>query len=130
METAQESVKRREVRAPFDGTVEAITPHLGEWVKPGDTVIRLIRMDKLKAEGYVKVADYKPSQVMNHPVTVKVTIADQEFSFPGKIVYVDPEVQREREYLVRAEVDNLPDPQTQERLLRPGMPAKMEIQLK
>jgi multidrug efflux pump subunit AcrA (membrane-fusion protein) len=129
METAQESMNRREVRAPFAGVVQTITPHRGEWVKPGDTVIRLIRMDRLKAEGYLKVADYNPSDVMNRNVTLKVTVAGgRELTFPGKIVYVDPEVQREREYMIRAEIDNRKE--NNEWLLRPGLPAAMEIQLK
>jgi len=129
METGQESVNRREVRAPFDGVVQRMTPHKGEWLKPGDTVIRLMRMDHLKVEGFLRVADYDPSDVLNRNVIVKVTLAHgREVEFTGKIVYVDQEVQSEREYLVRAEVENRRDKQTGAWLLRPGLPAKMAIQ--
>jgi multidrug resistance efflux pump len=125
MESAQEAINRREVRAPFAGVVQKITPHLGEWVKPGDPVVRLIRMDRLKVEGYLKVADYNPGDVMSKKVNVKVVLAGgREVSAPGQIVYVDPEVKSLREYMVRAEVDN------KDGLLRPGLPAKMEIQLR
>jgi multidrug resistance efflux pump len=129
MESAEEAIRRRKVCAPFPGVVEKIMPHIGEWVKPGDTVVRLIRMDHLKVEGYLKVtADYNPGDVMNRPVTVKVVLAKgREESFPGKIVYVDPEVKSLREYMVRAEVDNRQE--NGQWLLRPGLPAKMEIQL-
>jgi multidrug efflux pump subunit AcrA (membrane-fusion protein) len=129
METGQESVNRREVRAPFDGVVQRMTPHKGEWLKPGDTVIRLMRMDHLKVEGFLRVADYDPSDVLNRNVIVKVTLAHgREEEFTGKIVYVDQEVQSEREYMVRAEVENRRDKQTGAWLLRPGLPAKMAIQ--
>ena len=63
MESAEEAIHRRKVCAPFDGVVQKITPHLGEWVKPGDPVVRLIRMDHLKVEGYLKVVgDYNPGR--------------------------------------------------------------------
>ncbi len=125
MESAEEAIHRRKVCAPFDGVVQKITPHLGEWVKPGDQVVRLIRMDRLKVEGYLKVNDYNPVDVMDKKVNVKVVLAGgREVSAPGQIVYVDPEVKSLREYMVRAEVDN------KEGLLRPGLPAKMEIQLR
>ena len=107
MESAEEAIHRRKVCAPFDGVVQKITQHLGEWVKPGDPVVRLIRMDRLKVEGYLKVADYNPGDVMNRTVNVKVVLAGgREVSAPGQIVYVDPEVKSLREYMVRAEVDN------------------------
>ncbi len=107
MESAEEAIHRRKVCAPFDGVVQKITPHLGEWVKPGDGV-RLIHMDRLKVEGYLKVNDYNPVDVMNKKVNVKVVLAGgREVSAPGQIVYVDPEVKSLREYMVRAEVDNV-----------------------
>ena len=125
MESAEEAIHRRQVCAPFSGVVQKITPHLGEWVKPGDPVVKLIRMDRLKVEGYLKVADYNPGDVMKKKVNVKVVLAGgREVSAPGQIVYVDPEVKSLREYMVRAEVEN------KDGLLRPGLPAKMEIQLR
>jgi multidrug resistance efflux pump len=128
MESGLEAINRRKVCAPFDGVVEKITPHIGEWVKPGDTVVRLIRMDHLKVEGYLKVADYNPGEVMNRPVTVKVVLAKgKEVSLPGQVIYVDPEVKSLREYQVRAVVEN--HQENGQWLLRPGLPAKMEIQL-
>jgi multidrug resistance efflux pump len=131
MESAQEAINRRVVRAPFPGVVQKITPHIGEWVKPGDPVVRLIRMDYLKVEGYLKVAEINPGDVMNQKVTVKVVLAGgREVPFQGQIVYVDPEVKSLREFMVRAVVTNERDEQTKEWLLRPGLPAKMEIQLR
>jgi macrolide-specific efflux system membrane fusion protein len=131
MESALESINRRQVRAPFAGVVQKITPHLGEWVKPGDSVARLLRMDRLKVEGYLEVDKYNPGEVMNRNVTVKVTLAGgREVPFNGKIIFVDPEVENAHEYMIRAEVDNRKDKDSNEWLLRPGLPAKMEIQLR
>jgi multidrug resistance efflux pump len=128
MESARESIKGREVRAPFPGVVQKFFPHKGEWVKPGDPVVKLIRMDCLKVEGYLKVADFNPDDLMDRPVTVKVMLAEgREVSRAGKIVYVDPEVKSLREFMVRAEVENRPE--SGKWPLRPGLPAKMEIQL-
>jgi macrolide-specific efflux system membrane fusion protein len=129
LELADESIKRRQITAPIDGVVQRIYAHLGEWVKPGDTVVRLIRMDRLRVEGYLDKDNYSPGDVADHPVIVQAVLANgRKVQFPGKIVFVDPEIQGEHEYEVRAEVDNRKE--NGHWLLRPGLPATMTIQSK
>ena len=36
--------------------------HDGEWVQQGDTVMRLVRVDLLRVEGYLNAKDYRPSE--------------------------------------------------------------------
>jgi multidrug efflux pump subunit AcrA (membrane-fusion protein) len=128
-ELADEAIRRRQINAPIDGEVQHLSVHLGEWVKPGDTVVRLIRMDRLRVEGYLDKDNYSPADVADHAVTVQVAFANgRKVQFPGKIVFVDPEVQGRHEYEVRAEVDNRQE--NGHWLLRPGMAASMTIQLK
>ena len=50
VDNADEAIKRREVRSTFDGVVQSVSPHVGEWVKPGDAIIRLMRMDRLRVK--------------------------------------------------------------------------------
>ena len=40
---ADEAIRRREIHAPFDGVVQDVKQHLGEWVKPGDPVVHAVQ---------------------------------------------------------------------------------------
>ena len=51
---AQQKAQRHQVPAPLDGMVVQVYRHRGEWVKPGEPVVRMLRMDRLRAEGFVK----------------------------------------------------------------------------
>ncbi len=129
VELADESIKRRQITAPIDGVVQKIYAHIGEWVKPGDTVARILRVDRLRVEGYLDKDKFSPGDVADRPVTVQVELANgRKVQFPGKIVFVDPEIQGEKEYEVRAEVENRKE--NGQWLLRSGLPATMTIQLK
>src|SRR5262249_14164759 len=115
--------------APIEGVVQKIYAHMGEWVKPGDTVVRIIRMDRLRVEGYLDKDKLSPVDVADRPVSVQVVLANgRKVQFPGKIVFVDPEIQGDHDYEVRAEVENRKE--NGHWLLRPGLPATMTIQLK
>ena len=128
MEIAQEQIHRREVRAPIDGVVQKILPHVGEWVKPGDPIMRIVYMKSLQVIGYLDVDKYKPGDVRDRPVTVTVILGDgKEETFEGRIVEVGLEVEREREFQVIAEVTNRLE--NDDWLLRPGMSARMQILL-
>lgn len=127
VELADEGIRRRQIAAPIEGVVQKIYAHVGEWVKPGDTVIRLIRMDRLRVEGYLDKDKYSPAEVAQRPVIVEAVLANgRKVQFPGKIVFVDPEIQGEHEYEVRADVDNRQE--NGHWLLRPGLSATMTIQ--
>jgi macrolide-specific efflux system membrane fusion protein len=130
VDNADAAIKRREVRSTIEGVVQAIYPHIGEWVKPGDPVLRLMRMDRLRVEGFLNKSQYNPWDVSDQPVVVEAVFAGgRKAQFKGKIVYVDPEVQADGGYKVRAEVDNRKE--NEQWLLRPGMPdTTMTIQLR
>jgi multidrug efflux pump subunit AcrA (membrane-fusion protein) len=128
LELADESLKRRQITSPVEGVVQRIYAHLGEWVKPGDTVVRVICMDHLRVEGRLDTDKYSPGDVVDHPVVVQVQLANgRQVQVPGKVVYVDPEIHGDQ-YDVRAEVDNRKE--GGQWLLRPGSTATMTIQLK
>ncbi len=130
VDNADAAIKRREIVSPIEGVVQSIYPHLGEWVKPGDPVLRLMRMDRLRVEGFLNKSQYNPWDVMDQPVIVEVVLAGgRKAQFKGKIVYVDPEVQGDGGYKVRAEVDNRKE--NDQWLLRPGTPdTTMTIQIR
>ena len=52
-QAAQQAVSRHRITAPLGGVVVQVLRHRGEWVKPGETVVRIVRLDHLRAEGFL-----------------------------------------------------------------------------
>ena len=129
LKAAETKLERFRVTAPLDAVVVEFSRHEGEWVQPGDPLMRLVRVDRLRAEGYVNAREFSAAEIQGRPVTVVVTLArGKKESFPGKIVYVKPLIEAGGEFLVRAEIDNrkLGDVW----LLSPGLNAEMIIHLR
>lgn len=129
LKAAEAKLERFRVTAPIDAVVVEFSRHEGEWVQPGDPLMRLVRVDRLRAEGYVSASNYIAAEIKGRSVNVVVTLArGQKETFPGKIVYVKPLIEAGGEFLVRAEIDNrkLGDVW----LLSPGLSAEMIIQLR
>jgi multidrug efflux pump subunit AcrA (membrane-fusion protein) len=94
----------------------------GEWVQPGDTVVRIVRLDKLRAEGFLP-AKHASLDLVGSQVRLKVASPDNKpLEFTGHIVFVNPEIDPlNSQVRVWAEVEN-PDLK-----LRPGMQATIMI---
>jgi multidrug efflux pump subunit AcrA (membrane-fusion protein) len=130
-QAADDAIQRRRIVSPIDGVVQQVKPSVGEWVKPGDGVFRILKMDQLRVEGFVEDTQISPGQLIDRPVTVEVAAAGgKSISFKGKIVFVDPEVflKGQRVY---AEVENRQD-SAGHWMLRPGIGLNptMTIQLR
>ncbi len=129
-ELAQNGIERREIRAPFDGVIQEIKPHLGEWVKPGDSVLRMIRLDHLSVQHRADSKLYNPADFADWPVTVQVALQNgRKAEFPGKIVFVESEIgAADSSFWVRAEVENRKE--NGQWVLLPGMEANMVVKIK
>jgi multidrug resistance efflux pump len=125
VESADDDIQRRQVRSRMDAMVIKVHRHEGEWVNPGDTILRTVRMDKVWVEGQLKFAEVSQMQVVDRPVTVTMPLTgNRTVEFTGKIVFVAPELKL-GSYRVVAEVDN-----REERgawLLLPGMDPQMTV---
>jgi RND family efflux transporter MFP subunit len=122
LSAAQAEVTRRRVLAPFDGVIVQVYVRLGEWVKPGQQALRIVNVDRLKAEGFVPAA-LATGSLDGKPVRLTVDSGDDAQSFEGTIVFVSPEVDPiTGQVRVWAEIDN------RKRQLRPGQPARMVVQ--
>jgi multidrug efflux pump subunit AcrA (membrane-fusion protein) len=123
-DAARQKIERYKVLAPLSGVVVQVQRHRGEWVKPGDVVMRLVRMDRLRAEGFVK-ARFVGQDLRAGQVKLTVDLPGRPaMEFPAKIVFVDPEIDP-----VNAQVRVWAEVQNTELRLRPGMRAKMTIQV-
>jgi multidrug efflux pump subunit AcrA (membrane-fusion protein) len=123
---ANDDIERRQLTAPLEGEVTEIHLHDGEWAEAGKSIMRIVRLDRLRVEGFVKVRDFLPADIVGRPVRVEADLAQGAMhTFTGEITFVSPLVQAGGEYRVWAEVAN-----RRERghwLLRPGLEARMSI---
>ncbi|MCO8120400.1 efflux RND transporter periplasmic adaptor subunit [Stieleria sp. TO1_6] len=119
---AERNVDVRKIFAPLSGVVVNVLHHPGEWVKPGEQIFRIVRTDRLRAEGFVRASDVV-EDLRGKPVTVTPDLGDKlSQRYSGKIVFVSPEIDPVNgQVRVWAEVEN---PQGH---LRPGLRAKMTI---
>jgi multidrug efflux pump subunit AcrA (membrane-fusion protein) len=110
------------ITSPLDGVVVEVLKRPGEWVQPGDKVARIVRMDRLRAEGFV-LAQQLPAKLEGSSVAVSLTQSGTSGKqYLGKIVFVSPEINPvSGQVRVWAEIDN------PEGLLKPGMRATMAI---
>jgi multidrug efflux pump subunit AcrA (membrane-fusion protein) len=126
-ESAENDVRLHRILAPLDGEVTEIYGQAGEWVEAGKPVMRVVRLDRLRVEGFVKVRDWLPGELAGRQVQVRVTLARGDVrEFTGKITYVSSIVQAGGDYSVWAEVDNRRE--QDQWLLRPGLEAEMSLQ--
>ena len=67
-----------------------------------------MRLDRLRVEGFLERHGISSrTKSPDRPVTVTVTLArGRSETFPGKIVFVNPLVEADGEFRVRAEVQN------------------------
>lgn len=126
---AKLDVERRKVTAPLAGMIVETHKRAGEWANAGDLLFRLVRLDKLRVEGFVKAAEYDPPDVDSKPVAVRVTLAgNRQAMFAGRIVFVDPILQQPGGiYKVWAEVVNRQE--NGHWLLRPGHQVRMDVEV-
>jgi macrolide-specific efflux system membrane fusion protein len=109
-------VQHRQIQAPIDGTVVEVLAQQGEWLSPGEPVVRIIKLDRLRVEGHLDGRKFG-RELEGCAVRLQVTLppGDRVDEFLGKIVFVSPEVQPVTgEVRVWAEVEN------PELRLRPG----------
>lgn len=130
MKAAQEDVAHRQILAPFSGVVEKIHRRKGEWVQPGDPVLKLLQVDSLWIEGFVDASRYTPGDLRGQPVLVTVSLPGRQEQFQGNVVFASEVIEAGPQFLVKAEVKNRQDPRTSDWLLRSGMNAVMTIQLR
>jgi len=122
------NIQRRLIRSPIDGTVVKVPRRVGEWAGPGDTVLRIMRFDRLHIKGTLQGSQYGPEEIKGRKVTVQVELArKRQANANGKIVFVSPEVGLDGRYEVWAEISNWTE--GDEWVLRPGLPATMKIDL-
>lgn len=119
---AEHDIAQRQITAPLSGFVSEVSRHRGEWVQPGQAIMRILRLDLLRAEGLVD-AESVDAVLLGRGVRLSVNQEGQAVQYAGRIVFVSPEIDPVNgQVRVWAEIEN------PELRLRPGLHGSMTIE--
>ncbi len=122
VERSEHRLLQRRVEAPIRCVVARINRQSGEWVEPGETLVRLVSSDRLWAEGVIAVADYRPTLKGSRASLQFNLSGDRTLDLSGEVVFVSPENDPHNGQIqVRVAFAN-PD-----QLIRPGMKPRVRI---
>jgi multidrug efflux pump subunit AcrA (membrane-fusion protein) len=112
---------RHRIQAPVTGIVVAIEKHVGEWAEPGTDLLRIVRLDRLRIEGFIPIAQATPD-LLGRQAKVEIVVGQATISTNAKVSFITPDVNPVNG-LVRIflDVDN------SQQKLRPGLIVKASI---
>ena len=127
------TIDRLKVKSPLNAEVERKLKEVGEFVQAGTPIAQLVRMDKLRIEGFVQLKQFLPQLIHGQPVTIEYAFVDptdadnpnKSFTFTGTVSFVSNKVQAGGEYKIWAEVTN--QKYKGQWILRPGVAVDMSI---
>ncbi|EAQ81968.1 efflux RND transporter periplasmic adaptor subunit [Blastopirellula marina] len=121
-EITAEKLAKHQIAAPIEGMVVRVFRRAGEWVDIADPVVKIVRIDRLRAEGFVR-SEEAALGLQGRSATVRVTLPrSAELVAPGKVTFVDPEVDPvSGDVRVWVEIENV------DLKLRPGLRVEMSI---
>ena len=122
LEAAQLQLQQHQLTAPFAGRVVLVRGRVGEWVEVGARVMRLVAIDKLRAEGFLP-AEQANAALVGKPVTLSIANGTTSTQVTGTLRFVSPEMEPvTRQVRVWAEIPNTGG------ALRPGQQGALEIE--
>jgi membrane fusion protein (multidrug efflux system) len=114
-------LEKSEVKAPWTGHVAAKRVEVGDYAGPGQPLLELVAMDRLKVKAPASAADV-PYLKVGVPVIVRVDVFPGE-TFAGEVVRLGAELDSSTRTLeVVAEIEN------QDLRLRPGLFGRLELE--
>lgn len=122
---AKEQLDRRTIAAPLRGMVVEVLRRRGEWVQPGDSIVRIVRLDRLKAEGFLPIKIAGLDLVDRKVKLIATAAGERTVEATGQIVFISPEIDP-----LNAQVRFWAEIENADLKLRPGMTATLKIEPK
>lgn len=117
-----ELYQRHQIVAPAAGVVVGVDKRMGEWVEPGSDLLRIVRTDTLRVEGFVAASEIR-GDLIGRPVTLRLAAGAEQLVSPGRVSFVSPDVNPVNSQVrIFIEVDNAGGQ------LRPGLRVEADIQ--
>jgi len=70
-------VSKHTIGSPVSGMVVAIEKRTGEWVEPGAVAVRIVEIDRLRIEGFLK-AEQADNALLNREAQVEIMLAGKK----------------------------------------------------
>ena len=120
-------LRHHEVKAPISGMVEKKYLGKGSFVRPGDPICHIVRLDRMRVQVEVPIDIYSPSELKGRPVTIKIEVGAENGepvfeTFESEIDFVSSSIELNDHIRVWAEFDNRGD-----FIVRKGMKALVYI---
>jgi macrolide-specific efflux system membrane fusion protein len=112
---AYELYLRHQIKAPVEGVVTAVEKRVGEWLDPGTTLVRIVRIDRLRVEGFISATEALGNLVGRSALVQLIGAPESTFA-QARVAFVSPDVNPVNSQVrVFLEIDNA------EGVLRPGL---------
>ncbi|MBQ2790694.1 MAG: HlyD family efflux transporter periplasmic adaptor subunit, partial [Thermoguttaceae bacterium] len=87
---AEVAIENRKLVAPIDGVVDDVMKNEGEWLREGDEILKIVRLDKVQIKGSIPADRYAPEMIAGRRAIVKVERpgTKEASSLEGRVVYV------------------------------------------
>jgi multidrug efflux pump subunit AcrA (membrane-fusion protein) len=125
-ETAETLVEKHTVKSAIDGIVVQVETAPGEWLNAGDSALRIIQLDRLRAEAFVDGKRYG-SELLGTVVRFRIldgSVEGSPLEVEGRVTFVSPEVHPVTGQIrIWCEIDNGTG------RLRPGVRGFLELNL-
>ncbi len=115
-------LSKHEIISPIEGQVAIVKKRAGEWIETGDSVLRIVRIDRLRVEGWVSVEQAIQIQT-DQTAEVVIQVPNREnITKQGKVTFVSLEANPvDRKIRIWVEIDN------RDLKLRPGLRAEVVV---
>ena len=119
------ALSKRKIYAPFAGKVTQLFSQRGEWVNPGDKIMRIVRLDKLRAEGLISALQASKMKE-GKELLVEIALGDgKKKTVTATITFIHPEANPiDGQIRFWAEIDN------KKNTLRPGLRGVLKLEVK
>jgi multidrug resistance efflux pump len=127
-ELAAHNIERRQIVSQVNGRIEEIVKRPGNWMMAGETVLRVLPLDRLFLKGRLETANYHQSDVKGKPVVVEAVFpGGRREQFHGTVQHASSQVRSDL-FEILVEVENRVA--GNDWLLFPGMRVEMIINLR
>ncbi len=108
-------IGKHTISSPVSGMVVAVEKRTGEWVEPGAVTVRIVEIDRLRIEGFLK-AEQADLELLDRDAFVELVVAGKKMRTTAKLVFISPEVNP-----INSQVRVFLDIDNSEGKLRPGL---------
>ncbi|MDO4587154.1 MAG: HlyD family efflux transporter periplasmic adaptor subunit [Planctomycetia bacterium] len=86
---ANSLIEDKKLLSPIDGIIDDIFQNEGQWLREGDKVLKIIRLDKVQVLGRIDASSYTPEMIDGKNVTIYFEKPGMSIqTLEGKITYV------------------------------------------